>query len=169
VVLKGRNLAANARSGNTSPINMQRKTVQATVMGTCLALCLALCLVLTGSASEVSESQRWQETSEQGNFVVDLIATDAEIKLSEFLSWQLVIRDAYSNQGVAPVRVVIGGGMPAHGHGLPTQPEVTGHTGDGHYQLEGLMFNMAGQWQLVLQIGTKKILDRVVFDLTIQH
>ena len=61
-------------------------------------------------------------------------------------TWRLVIRDADSNQGVSPVRVVVGGGMEAHGHGLPTQPQVTEHLGDGQYQLEGLKFNMAGSW-----------------------
>jgi len=59
--------------------------------------------------------------------------------------------------------------MPAHGHGLPTQPQVTEHLGDGRYQLDGLMFNMAGQWQLIFGINTREHADRVVFDLTIDH
>ena len=126
-------------------------------------------MMFLSTIGQSSENQTWQKTSEQGKFVVELIAPGADIRLSEFLDWKVVIRDADSNQGVTPVRVAVGGGMPAHGHGLPTQPQVTEHLGDGHYQLEGLMFNMAGQWQLVLGINTRQHADRVVFDLTLDH
>lgn len=150
---------------------MHKHAVKVSVMGICLLLCLAL----TGRASDrsvtkaVTANKTWQSKSEQGNFIVELIAANGKIKLSEFLDWQLVIRDAISSQGVAPVRIVVGGGMPAHGHGLPTQPQVTEHLGDGRYQLDGLMFNMAGQWQLIFGINTREHADRVVFDLTIDH
>jgi len=38
--------------------------------------------------------------------------------------------------------------MPAHGHGLPSQPKVTQYLGGGQYLVEGMLFGMAGGWQL---------------------
>ena len=126
---------------------------------------LSLCLVLAAGAANSTDARKWQQSSLEGKFMVELISTEPTIGLNEFHTWRLVIRDADSNQGVSPVRVVVGGGMEAHGHGLPTQPRVTEHLGDGEYQLEGLKFNMAGSWQLILDINTEDKADRVVFDL----
>jgi hypothetical protein len=138
------------------------QSTAARLIGICLLLSMAL-----GYASE--RSQRWSQTSSQGEFLVELMAPDDGVALSKFDIWQLSIKDAESKQPVTPVRVVVGGGMPAHGHGLPTQPQVTKHIGGGQYQLEGLTFNMAGQWQLVFDISTGQLSDRVVFDLQIEH
>lgn len=128
---------------------------------------MLLCLAWASQA--LAAGQTWREISQQGNFSVELEASDGKTGLSEFQTWQLTIRDASSDEDVTPVRVVVGGGMPAHGHGLPTQPQVTEYLGGGRYKLEGLMFNMAGEWQLIFEITTGRVTDRVVFDLSIEH
>jgi hypothetical protein len=46
----------------------------------------------------------------------------------------------------------VGGGMPQHGHGLPTQPRVTREVADGTYQLDGMKFSMTGWWEVKLDI-----------------
>jgi len=146
---------------------MRRRTVIMSLAGVSLFVLLALAVAATDSTS--TEVNSWQQNSQQGNFLVDLRSPAADIGLSEFHTWQLSIRDAKTKLGIVPARVVVGGGMPAHGHGLPTQPQVTAHLGDGNYQLEGLMFNMAGQWQLVFDISTRTSADRVIFDLVVEH
>src|SRR5690349_20737536 len=45
---------------------------------------------------------------------------------------------------VASATIDVDGGMPQHGHGLPTTPRVTHVAGDGSYEVEGLKFNMGG-------------------------
>jgi len=131
------------------------------------SLLLSLTFVVT--ASDSAGGQKWQAESDRGNFVAELVASSSDIRLSKFHSWQLSIRYADSNQTVSPARIVVGGGMPAHGHGLPSQPQVTTHLGDGQYRVEGLIFNMAGTWQLVFDINTQKLSDRIVFDVIVQH
>jgi hypothetical protein len=59
----------------------------------------------------------------------------------------------------------IDGGMPQHGHGLPTSPAVTAYLGDGRYRMEGVKFNMAGWWELKLSISAPPGDDRVTFNL----
>src|SRR5688572_18083791 len=53
---------------------------------------------------------------------------------------QVRIMDA-SGQPVDGATITIDGGMPQHGHGLPTRPRVTRHLGAGVYQIEGVRFN----------------------------
>jgi hypothetical protein len=59
----------------------------------------------------------------------------------------------------------IDGGMPQHGHGLPTAPRVTAALGGGAYRAEGLRFNMRGWWELKLHVDAPAGRDSVVFNL----
>jgi hypothetical protein len=59
--------------------------------------------------------------------------------------------------------------MPQHGHGLPTQPQVTRELGDGRYLLEGMKFSMPGWSDLKLQVrSTDGQADRVTFNKLIE-
>lgn len=66
--------------------------------------------------------------------------------------------------GVEGLDLKVDGGMPQHGHGLPTRPRVTRDLGDGRYQVEGLKFNMGGWWELKFVIAGMAN-DSVVFNL----
>ncbi len=70
----------------------------------------------------------------------------------------------------APVKVArigIDGGMPQHGHGLPTAPQVTKDLGGGRYLVEGMRFNMPGWWELDLAIDSAAGADAVTFNLVL--
>ena len=70
-------------------------------------------------------------------------------------------------KAVAPARVSVSGGMPLHGHGLPSQPQVSEHTEDGKYLVKGLKFNMNGGWELAFDIQSEDQRDKVNFDIKI--
>ncbi len=55
--------------------------------------------------------------------------------------------------------------MPQHGHGLPTEPEVTQELGDGYYIVEGMKFSMPGWWIINFHIKTQDDEDSVTFNL----
>ncbi len=77
---------------------------------------------------------------------------------------KLLVRTA----GRAPVEgasIRVDGGMPEHGHGLPTTPRVTRGLGGGTYQVEGLKFNMGGWWELTFRITSAAGTDSVTFNL----
>ena len=63
--------------------------------------------------------------------------------------------------------IAVDGGMPQHGHGLPTQPRVTRNLGGGVYEISGLRFNMGGWWELKLAIATPAGNDNVTFNLSL--
>lgn len=63
--------------------------------------------------------------------------------------------------------ILIDGGMPQHGHGLPTQPRVTKAISGGVYEIEGVRFNMGGWWEFKLAIAGASGTDRVTFNLAL--
>ncbi len=61
--------------------------------------------------------------------------------------------------------IEVDGGMPQHGHGLPTRPRVTKSFGDGLYEIEGVRFNMGGWWEFSLAITGSAGADKITFNL----
>jgi hypothetical protein len=61
--------------------------------------------------------------------------------------------------------IQVDGGMPQHGHGLPTRPRVMRALGEGRYEIEGVRFNMGGWWEFKLAIATPAGSDVVTFNL----
>ena len=55
--------------------------------------------------------------------------------------------------------------MPSHGHGLPTAPRTTTHLGDGRYRIEGMEFNMSGQWLIVVTVQSPRGRHELRFEL----
>ena len=78
------------------------------------------------------------------------------------------VRVAVADSAGSPVdgaTIVVDGGMPQHGHGLPTQPRVTRSLGNGEYLVEGLRFNMGGWWVLHFDVAGNVGRDTITFNL----
>jgi len=70
--------------------------------------------------------------------------------------------------GGAPVdsaMVSVDGGMPQHGHGLPTKPRVTRALGNGDHLVEGMKFNMGGWWVVKFRVDATPGSDSLVFNV----
>ena len=70
--------------------------------------------------------------------------------------------------GGAPVdgcEIAVDGGMPQHGHGLPTKPRVTRDLGHGDHLVDGMKFNMGGWWVVKFRVASTAGTDSVVFNL----
>ena len=80
------------------------------------------------------------------------------------------VRVRVSDRNGSPIEgaaISVDGGMPQHGHGLPTQPRVTQSLGGGLYEIEGVRFSMGGWWVLKLGIDSPAGADTVVFNLSL--
>ncbi len=107
-------------------------------------------------------------TTENGAFEVTIRPETEPVPLNRIHSWTLRVA---ATEGGAPVEgasIHVDGGMPEHGHGLPTAPEVTEELGGGDYRVEGVRFNMAGQWEFSFEISADGKTDRVTFNLALQ-
>lgn len=121
---------------------------------------------VTSLASAAQPS--WEQTSEQGRFLVRFAPQAESIVVGQFQSWIITLRDD-GGKPVYPARIGVAGGMPGHGHGMPTQPQVTKYLGDGRYLVEGMKFNMAGDWLFNIVIETPAGRDRATLDITIDY
>ena len=79
---------------------------------------------------------------------------------------RLVIADG-EGRAVEGATLAIDGGMPQHGHGLPTKPRMTRTLGDGTYEVGGVRFNMGGWWEFKVTITSERGADTVTFNLSL--
>lgn len=105
-----------------------------------------------------------ERPTENGLFVVAIEPEAAEFRRADLHSWVATVRTP-DGAPVEDARVRIDGGMPQHGHGLPTAPQASEHLGDGRYLIEGVRFNMGGWWEFRLDIASAAGTDAVVFNL----
>ena len=77
---------------------------------------------------------------------------------------RVTVHDA-EGRAIDAAEISIDGGMPQHGHGLPTRPRATRNSGDGIYEIEGVRFNMGGWWEFKVAIAGSRGADTVTFNL----
>lgn len=78
--------------------------------------------------------------------------------------WTLHLETA-TGTPVDSATLTVDGGMPQHGHGLPTKPRVTRILGQGDHLVEGMKFNMGGWWVVAFQVNASAGKDSLVFNL----
>ena len=104
--------------------------------------------------------------SAQGRYVVQIEPPAAPPAINQMHSWQIKV----SSPNGAPVRharIAVDGGMPQHGHGLPTRPQVTSEVAAGTYLMEGMKFSMTGWWEIKLAIQAAEGSDTAVFNTVV--
>jgi hypothetical protein len=104
--------------------------------------------------------------SAQGRYVVQMEPPPVQPAINQMHTWQIRV----SSPDGAPVRnarIAVDGGMPQHGHGLPTRPQVTREIADGTYLMEGMKFSMTGWWELKLAIQAADGADTTVFNTVV--
>lgn len=124
---------------------------------------------MTGGAAPAPQTENLDSAvSERGLYRVQVAPRDGPAPLARFHEWTITLTDS-DGTPVPSARIAVDGGMPGHGHGLPSQPQVTTHLGEGVYRIEGMLFNMAGAWELVFTIDAPPGRDRVriEFDLSV--
>ncbi len=102
--------------------------------------------------------------SEQKAYVAAIAPEKEPLHQGELHAWILTLTTP-DGKPVEGAKVSIDGGMPQHGHGLPTSPQMTSYLGDGRYRIEGVKFNMGGWWELKFAISASPGDDSVTFNL----
>lgn len=102
--------------------------------------------------------------TDRGHYVGTLEPGLSPIVVGRIHSWTIAVTAA-DGTPVERATIAIDGGMPQHGHGLPTAPRVTGETGGGRYIVEGMKFNMPGWWVIKLTIDGPEGADTATFNL----
>ncbi len=104
-------------------------------------------------------------SSAEGRYVATL-ETPKPLRPRQMQTVRVTVRDT-EGRAIDEAEISIAGGMPQHGHGLPTRPRVTRKLGDGIYEIEGVRFNMGGWWEFTLAIAGPGGADTVTFNLAL--
>jgi hypothetical protein len=102
--------------------------------------------------------------SDRGLYRVTIHPGQEPIPSGPIHSWTLHVESA-AGDALDDADIRVRGGMPEHGHGLPTAPQVTAALGGGDYLVEGMKFNMGGWWTLTFDITVNGESDSVTFNL----
>lgn len=90
------------------------------------------------------------------------------IMINSLHSWVVNLRTR-EGEAIEGASIKVDGDMPAHGHGLATEPTVGEELGGGDYRIEGLKFQMAGYWEIYLDILTAEgEADSIIIPIDIQ-
>lgn len=99
-------------------------------------------------------------------YVVAVKSLADPIVINRMHAWEASVT-LPSGEPVPGARITVGGGMPQHFHGYPTQPRVTRELERGRYLIEGMKFSMPGWWELKLDIDGPAGADKVTFNTVV--
>ena len=106
--------------------------------------------------------------SEDAKFFISITSKLKPVAINKIHSWVLQIRKP-DGEKVSNAKIHVSGGMPMHGHGLPTSPRATKYLNDGKYLIEGVRFNMTGWWELKFLIKSgHHNKDKVTFNIILK-
>lgn len=110
-----------------------------------------------------------EKATVNGRYRVLLAAEPSPVPLQRLHRWTARVEPAGApgTGGPGALTLTVDGGMPQHGHGLPTQPRVTGRLPDGRLVIDGIKFSMPGWWELRLRVAGPAGVDSVTFNLTL--
>jgi YtkA-like len=89
--------------------------------------------------------------SAANKYVVTLQPPATPAAINQLHAWRVVLASP-AGAPITHARITVDGGMPQHGHGLPTRPQVTQELPGGTYLIEGMKFSMTGWWEIKLAI-----------------
>lgn len=107
-----------------------------------------------------------EKASKNGYYQVQIRPEVEPVTKGALHGWLLVLHDR-NGAPITDATIAVDGGMPQHGHGLPTQPSVGAPLGEGNYRVEGVRFNMGGWWQLKFTIDAAAGRDTVTFNISL--
>jgi hypothetical protein len=123
---------------------------------------LSGCMLFARAPRDLDYSRT--RTSEGGHYVATIRPQGDSIPTGRLQRWTLHLVTA-AGAPVDSAALTVDGGMPQHGHGLPTKPRVTRSLGNGDHLVEGMKFNMGGWWVVKFDVTAAAGRDSVVFNL----
>ena len=120
------------------------------------------CMVFAKPPANLDYSRT--RTSEAGHYRATIHPQGDSIPQGRLHRWTLHL-ETVSGAPVDSATLAVDGGMPQHGHGLPTKPRITRDLGNGDHLVEGMKFNMGGWWVVKFRVAAAQGPDSLVFNL----
>lgn len=158
-----RNVASNTAqpNGPATSINCRRSMRLGSMLLPAVGL-LTGCMLFTRPPADIDYART--RSSASGVYQATIHPEGDSIPQGRLQRWTLHLETA-DGMPVDRAKIEVGGGMPQHGHGLPTRPRVTRLLGAGNHLVEGLKFNMGGWWVVTFRVESAAGTDSLVFNL----
>ena len=151
-----------------SPVRSLSETTHRFAIRTQVALALSSLLTgcMVSAQAPMNLDYSHTRTSQSGIYRATITTPGDSIPTGKLQSWTLHLETA-DGAPVDAASVSVDGGMPQHGHGLPTKPQVTRALGNGNHLVEGMKFNMGGWWVVKFRVSSTAGSDSLVFNLNL--
>ncbi len=141
-----------------------RSTLRSIATAVALGMSLTACMLFAKPPKELDYSRT--RTSEGGRYRGTIRPQGDSIPKGKLQRWTLHL-ETVDGAAIDSVKIAVDGGMPQHGHGLPTKPRVTRDLGNGDHLVEGMKFNMGGWWVVKFRVNAAPGADSLVFNLSL--
>ena len=100
----------------------------------------------------------------RGTFKVEIVGSAPVFEQNKLQQLTIVVTRP-GGQPITDAKIAISGKARDVVRQMPTEPRVTKNFGDGRYRIEGLRFNMAGDWLLLFGIEAGADKDRSLLEV----
>jgi hypothetical protein len=102
-----------------------------------------------------------------GSFGLALTTSPAPIPFNEPFELGVTVQLLKPVDDPNPLWLNVRATMPAHGHGMNTRVRVE-DLGGGRFNVKGLLFHMAGEWEVVFQVAKGRVREDVRTQVVIE-
>jgi YtkA-like len=138
--------------------------MRALIASLATAATLSGCMLFARPPKDLDYSRT--RASEGGAYRATIRPAGDSIPKGKLQRWTLHLETS-AGAPVDSAAIAVDGGMPQHGHGLPTTPRVTRALGNGDHLVEGMKFNMGGWWVVKFRVNAAAGRDSVVFNVSL--
>jgi hypothetical protein len=129
---------------------------------TLIAATMSACMMMARPPQDLDYART--RVSEGARYRATILPEGDSVPQGRLQRWTLHLETA-AGAPVDSATLLVDGGMPQHGHGLPTKPRVTRALGHGDHLVEGMKFNMGGWWVVKFRVNAAAGQDSLVFNL----
>lgn len=114
------------------------------------------------------EAYPLRAASVEDSFFVVCRPTPYPVPLNQQFSLEVrVLQSRERPTLVSDIVVAVDADMPEHGHGMNTTPKVNASP-DGRYAVSGMLFHMAGDWEIYVDVTCNGVTERAVLPVTLE-
>ena len=118
------------------------------------------------SKDEVITSWPATKETDKGNFTVTLSPKEGGIEGNKHFSLNVEVKPKQPG-GLGGATVLVNADMPAHRHGMNTQPEISSGSSNS-YQVDGMLFHMTGYWVINVDITKDGKTEQALFPVQVE-
>ncbi|MCB1386734.1 MAG: FixH family protein [Nitratireductor sp.] len=108
-----------------------------------------------------------EKPTEKGLYTLTFAPAEGKPSTGPIHAWKLTVKGR-DGAPVTGAEILVNGGMPQHGHGLPTSPGVTDEPEPGVYTIDGVKFSMSGWWVFDLTVKAAAGEDKARFNVVLE-